>query len=416
MAETKDEILYKRSAGLDVHQAAIAVCIRIVTENGKITGHAKRFDTTPTGLIALRDWLREFDVTHVVMEGTGVYWQPVYNTLAGYFDITVCNAYAAKKMPGRKTDQSDASWLAQLLSYGALQKSFIPPEDIRELRELTRTRVHYVEDRARVVNSIHRLLERVGFKLCSVVSDLQGATARAILADVVAGVTDPAVLAEHAKGKLRSKREQLREVVQVQLSPTIRQVLGQHLERLDLHSRQIADLERMMKDALTPYAKEMELLVSIPGIEFLSAATILAEIGNDMSVFRGPKGLSSWAGVAPGNSESAGKRKRVSAPHGNRYLSRMLFQVVLSITKLKAPNDLADFFRKKLPKRGFKKAGVATSHKLLVRIHKLLSDQVAWDPPPPKPLNEKQKQRRTKRLVAELERLGLQVTLVRAAA
>ena len=184
MAEVKDEIIFKRCAGLDVHQAEIAACIRLVSEEGKVTGHARRFETTPSGLRALREWLREYGITHVAMEGTGVYWQPVYNELRGHFDLTVCNAHHVKKVPGKKkTDQSDASWLAQLLSYGALKKSFIPPDDIRELRELTRTRAHHVDDRSAVVNGIHRLLERIGLKLASVVSDLQGATALAILRD-----------------------------------------------------------------------------------------------------------------------------------------------------------------------------------------------------------------------------------------
>jgi len=416
MTETKDEILYKRCAGLDVHQDEIAACVRLVSDQGKVTGHAKRFSTKPTGLAALLAWLQEYAITHVVMEGTGVYWFPIYRAIVGHFDITVCNAHHAKRLPGRKTDQSDASWLAQMLSYGSLNKSFIPSDDIRELRELTRTRVHLVEDRARVVNNIHRLLERVGLKLCSVVSDLQGVTARAILGDIASGVVDPVALASHAKGKLRSKRAELQAVLQVQLSPTIRSLLGQQLAALDLHSDHIDSIEEMTRTACMPYAEQMTLLMSAPAIDFISAAAILAEIGADMSVFRGSEGLASWAGVAPGCNESAGKRKRTNTPHGNRYLSRILFQAALTISKMKAPSDLGDFFRKKRAKRGYKRAAVATAHKLLVRIWKLLKDKVSYAQPEKKPLTEQQVTSRMKRSVALLQSLGFHVTLERAAA
>jgi transposase len=415
MATTHDEIVFKRSAGLDVHQREITAAVRIVSEVGKVAGHSKRFATTPSGLAELRAWLVAFEITHIAMEGTGVYWEPVYAALRGHFDLTLCNAHHVKKVPGRKTDHTDASWLAQLLSYGVLKKSFVPTDDIRELRELTRARVHRVEDRARVVNGIHRLLERIGLKLCSVVSDLQGATAQAILSDLVNGVCDPVAMSAHAQGKLKSKRKQLEEVLQVRVSLTMRRLLEQQLEALALHTRHIDALDELIRDAAVPYAKQMQVLMSVRGIDFVAAAAILAEIGPDMSVFAGSSGLSSWAGVTPGNHESAGKKKRVSVRRGNRYLGRILFQVVLSISKTKTPNDLADYFRKK-QKRGFKKAGVAAAHKLLIRIWRILTDKVPYAPPPPKPLTEKQIARRAKRRVEELEQMGFQVQISRAAA
>jgi transposase len=414
-ATTQDEIIFKRCAGLDVHQAEITAAVRLVSDGGRVVGHTKRFATTPTGLSELRDWLAEFDVTHVAMEGTGVYWEPVYAALRGRFDLTVCNAHHVKNVSGRKTDQSDASWLAQLLSYGVLKKSFVPPDQIRELRELTRTRVHRVEDRTRAVNHIHRLLERIGLKLCSVVSDLQGATAQAILSDLADGICDPVAMAAHAQGKLKSKRKQLEEVLQVRVSVTMRKLLRQLLDVLTLHTNQIEAIDQIVREAVSPYAEQMRILLSVRGIDFVAASAILAEIGPDMSVFDGSSGLSSWAGVAPGNHESAGKRKRVSVRRGNRYLTRMLFQIVLTISKTKTSNDLADYFRKKRS-RGFKKAAVATSHKLLVRLWRILTDKVKYAPPPPKPLTQKQKTRRTNRFVEELQRLGFQVQLTPQAA
>ena len=415
MAHTNDEVVYKRCSGLDVHQAEITAAIRIVSDVGQVTGHSRRFETTPAGLTALRAWLKEFEVTHVAMEGTGVYWEPVYAALRDHFDMTLCNALHVKKIRGQKTDQTDASWLAQLLSYGILKKSFVPKDDIRELRELTRSRVHHVENRARVVNTIHRLLERIGLKLCSVVTDLQGTTAQAILHDLANGICDPEKMADHARGKLRSKRKQLIEVLSVRVSSVMRKLLGQQLEALELHTKHIEALDTMIYEAVAAYSKHMQTLLSVPGIDFVAAAAIFAEVGPDMSVFEGSGALSSWAGVAPGNHESAGKKKQVGTSRGNRYLRRILFQVVLSIARLKEPNDIADYFRKKQA-RGFKKAAVAASHKLLVRIWRILKDQTQYAPPPRKPLTSAQRQRRLERIAEQLKQLGYEAKLTPLAA
>lgn len=413
---TDNEVLYKRCAGLDVHRCEVTACVRIVNDSFKAVAYSKRFDTTPAGLLELRDWLKSHDVSHVAMEGTGVYWMPVFDALRGDFDLTLCNAHHVKKVPGRKTDQSDAAWLAQLMSRGMLNKSFVPTADIRALREMTRARVHRVEDRTRVVNTMHRLLERAGLKLCSVVSDLQGATAQAILNDLAAGVTDAAAMASHARGKLRAKRTQLQAVLQTPLGPVEQLLLGQHLATLKLIDDQLATLDERIRAAVAPYAEEIKILMSIRGIDFVAASAILAEIGPDMSVFRGSDGLSSWGGLAPGTNESAGKRKRAATRHGNPYLSRMLFQVALVLSRSKTQHDLTDFFRKKLPKLGFKKAAFATAHKLLVRIWRMLTDREEYAPPPPKPLSETQRSRRAKRHVDLLTSLGFTVTLERAAA
>lgn len=413
---TETEVLHRRCAGLDVHQREVAACVRIVTEGGKLTAFARRFETTPSGLASLRDWLLSQTVTHVAMEGTGVYWLPIHDALFEQFDLTLCNAHHVKKVPGRKTDQSDAAWLAQLMSYGILNKSFVPSNDIRALRELTRARVHRVEDRGRVVNGIHRLLERAGLKLCSVVSDLQGATAQAILTDIANGVADPPALAAHAKGKLRSKRKELEEVLQVRIDPTIRKVLAQFLDSFNLVDAQIAALDELIRSAVAPYDAQMKILMTVRGIDFVAAAAILAEIGPDMSVFKGSKALSAWAGLAPGQNESAGKRKRAYTPPGNRYLSRILVQVAFVISRGKTQHDLTDFFRKKHPKLGFKKAAVATAHKVLVRIWRMLTDGSEYAPPPPRPLTKKQIDRRAKRHLEALKNLGIDVTMLRSAA
>ncbi len=414
--ESESDVLHPRAAGLDVHQREVTACVRIVSDVFKVVAYSKRFETTPTGLSAMREWLASHNVTHVAMEGTGVYWVPVYEALRGGFDLTLCNALHVKRVPGRKTDQSDAAWLAQLMSRGMLNKSFVPPTDIRALRELTRARVHRVEDRTRVVNAMHRLVERAGLKLCSVVTDLQGATARAILADLAAGITDATAMAAHARGSLRGKRLLLEAVLQTRLGPVEQLLLGQHLAMLKLTEDQIRALDEQVAQTVVPYSTQMAILMSVPGIDVVAASAILAEIGPDMSVFRGSDGLSSWAGLAPGTNESAGRRKRAVTRPGNPYLSRMLVQVAIVLSRSKTPHDLTEFFRKKLPKLGFKKAAVATARKLLVRIWRMLTDGATYAPPPPKPLTETQLARRAKRHVDHLASLGFVVTLERAAA
>lgn len=411
------EVLNRRCAGLDVHQAQIAACVRVTPESGQPWGQAQRFDTTPAGLSALRDWLTRLEVTHVAMEGTGVYWFPVYTALESGFDLTLCNAHHVKNVPGRKTDQSDAAWLAQLLASGLLRKSYVPPVDVRQLRELTRARVHRVEDRARVVNGMHRLLERAGVKLCSVVSDLQTKSARRIMEALAAGETDARALADLARGSLRGKRVKLAAVLAVQLSAVERMLLKQSLAQLALYDQQIDDLDKEASELLRPWRGAVDRLKTAPGIDEISATAIVAELGPDVAAFTDPHRLAAWAGVAPGQRESAGKRKKAGARQGNAYLRRILVQSAVVIARCKKnPSDLTEFFRKKMPVLGFKKAAVATAHKLLVRVWAMLHNKQDYSPPPAKPLTERQRQRRVRRAVDTLESLGLAVVIQPAAA
>jgi transposase len=405
------DVIYRRCAGLDVHQEQVAACIRITPEQGTPRAQAERFDTTPDGLAALRAWLIRHGVTHVAMEGTGVYWLPVYNALeAAALDLTLCNAHHVKNVPGRKTDQSDAAWLAQLLASGLLRKSFVPPAEVRQLRELTRARVHRVEDRSRAVNALHRLLERSGLKLCSVVSDLQGKSARDILAALVAGRNDAVALAELARGNLRKKRDQLRAVLAVSLSQLERTLLAQSLAQMDLYNKQIAALDEEITRRLEPWKLQFERLRATPGIDATAAAAILAEIGPDVAAFEDPHRLAAWSGLAPGQRESAGKRKRAGTREGNAYLRRILVQVAMAISRCRTrPGDLTAFFRKKMPALGYKKALVATGHKLLVRLWVVLRRGVDYAPPAPPPLSQRQRAHRIQRALNTLKELGIVV-------
>lgn len=406
------EVLHRKCAGLDVHQAQVTACVRVTPESGQPWAQGNRFDTTPAGIAELRAWLERNEVTHVAMEGTGVYWLPIYTALESGFDLTLCNAHHVKNVPGRKTDQSDAAWLAQLLASGLLRKSFVPPADVRQVRELTRARVHRVEDRGRTVNGLHRLLERAGVKLCSVVSDLQTKTAVKIMEALVAGETDSRVLAGMALGRLRAKRTELAAVLAAPLAAVERMILGQLLDQLALCDRQIATLDEEVRRLVQPWQAAVERLKTAPGIDEIAAMAIIGELGPDVAEFHDPHKLAAWAGLAPGQRESAGKRKKAGTRSGNAYLRRILVQCAMAICRSRRnPSDLTEFFIKKMPVLGFKKAAVATAHKLLVRVWSMLSRGEDYLPPAPRPLSERQRQRRVLRARATIESLGYEVVI-----
>lgn len=404
-------VAHARVVGLDVHQAQVTACLRQTRPGKPPNVQTQVFSTLPEGLAALRVWVAKHKVTHVAMEGTGVYWMPVFNALeAASVDLTLCNAHHIKNVPGRKTDQSDAAWIAQLLASGLLKKSFVPPRSIRELRELTRARVHHTENRSRTINTLHRLLEREGLKLCSVVSDLHGTTSLAILRALARGERDVDALAALARGTLRTKRDALRAVLAVSLSANSVALLRQHLASVTLIDEQLAELDALLAEQTKPFQVHMDALRSIGGIEAVSAAAIVAELGADPSAFADAHHAAAWAGLAPGQRESAGKRKRTGAREGNSYLKRILVQVAMCLSRTKK-HDLGEWFRGKQFKLGFKKAAVATAHKLLVRLWTLWTKGEQYCPPPPRRLTEQQTRRSVDRSVKKLEALGYRVEL-----
>ena len=302
------EVVNPRCAGLDVHKETVTACVAI-REGGRLSQEVRTFGTMTTELLVLHDWLMAHLVTHVAMESTGVYWRPVYNLLEGSFKVLLVNAAHIKNVPGRKTDVKDSEWIADLLAHGLLKASFVPPQDLRDLRDLTRYRKSLTDERVRDVNRLQKLLETANIKLSSVASDVIGVSGRAMLEALTSGNTSPEALADLARGKLRKKLPMLREALNGRFRPHHQFMLGQILSHLDYLDEAIGELSKEVEARIAPFAPEIELLKTIPRVNQKVAEAVVAEIGTDMSRFPSDRHLASWAGLCPGNNESAGKHK-----------------------------------------------------------------------------------------------------------
>jgi transposase len=348
--------------------------------------------------------------THVAMESTGVYWKPVYAILEGALEIVVANAQHIKKVPGRKTDVKDAEWIADLLCHGLLRSSFVPPPPIREVRDLSRYRRKLVESRSAERNRLLKLLETANIKLASVATDVFEASGRLMLGALVEGEATPQQMADLAKGPLRKKIPHLELALEGKMEEHHRFLLKVQLHRLQAAEEDLAILERRLQEKLEPYATQLTLLDEIPGVDWTLAAVIIAELGVDMSVFQSVSQLASWAGVCPGNNESAGKRKSSRIPKGNVHLKTALVEAAHSAARAKGTYLRDKFFRLKA-RRGYKRAAVAIAHKILVAIYHMLSRQVSYNDLGDLYLDKLNKHHLTRNLVHRLERLGYTVTL-----
>jgi len=404
------QTLVERGCGLDVHQATVVACLLIVVNNGKVQKQVRTFGTTTRELLSLREWLLGEGCTHVAMESTGVYWKPVYAILEGALEIVVANAQHIKKVPGRKTDVKDAEWIADLLCHGLLRSSFVPPPPIRELRDLSRYRRKLVESRSAERNRLLKLLETANIKLASVATDVFGASGRLMLGALVGGEATPQQMADLAKGPLRKKIPHLELALEGRMEEHHRFLLKVQLHRLQSAEEDLAILEQRLQEKLKPYATQLALLDEIPGVDWTLAAVIIAELGVDMSVFQSVSQLASWAGVCPGNNESAGKRKSSRIPKGNVHLKTALVEAAHSAAKAKGTYLRDKFFRLKA-RRGYKRAAVAIAHKILVAIYHMLSQQVSYNDLGDLYLDKLNKHHLTRNLVHRLERLGYTVTL-----
>ena len=365
-------ILYQRCCGLDVHKESVMACV--LTPEGK---QIQKFGTMTKDLLMLSDWLAAFQVTHVAMESTGVFWQPIYNLLEEEFTVWVVNARHILDVPGRKTDVKDAEWTADLLSHGLLSPSFIPGRSQRELWELVRYRRRLIQNRSQIVNRIQKVLEAANIKLDCVASDVMGASGLAMLRAMAAGETNPDVLADLAKGKLRDKIPFLKEALRGQIGPHQRFMLSSHLRVLDAITLELEELDREVATRMGPDEEAIERLDSIPGVGRRSAEEILAETGTDMSRFPSAAHLASWAKVSPGNNESAGKRQSGRTGNGNPWIKSALTEAAQAAAKTKDKYFAAQY-RRLAPRRGRKRAIAAVAHSILVTIYYMLRDNVTY--------------------------------------
>jgi transposase len=436
------QVMYPRCAGLDLHKKTVVACRVLTQTDGRTQQQTETFGTSTKEVLRLRDWLAAWEITHVAMESTGEYWKPVYNLLEGAVEILLVNARHVKAVPGRKTDVRDAEWLADLLRHGLLRASFVPPRGQRELRDLTRQRSTLVRERASVVNRLQKVLEDANVKLASVATDITGVSGRAMLRAKAEGVEDIEQLAGMARGRMRSKQAALSEALEGRMRDHHRFLVRGHLGHLEFLEQQIALFDtrieahiaaagvvtsgpgeaRAESGGVAPvedhgegggpvaYAQAVELLDTIPGIDHRLAEVIVAEIGTDMSRFPSAQHLASWAGVAPGNNESAGKQRSGKTPPGNRALRKGLVQGAHAASHTKNTYLSAQYHRLAV-RRGRKKAIVAVAHSMLVMIYHILSRQEPYRDLGSGYFDERERESVTNRLVRRLQTLGFHVAL-----
>jgi transposase len=411
------KVVYRCCAGLDIHRDTVSACVR-----RRVRGQAEAvieeqvFGTFTQDLERLRAWLRKNKVKQVAMESTGVYWIPVWNVLEAsrHLSLLLVNPATVRALQGHKTDRIDARRIAEYLQYGLLQGSFIPPRPMRELRELTRMRVHIQQDRNRVINRIARLLETVNVKLASVASNIVGTSGLAMLRMLAAGESNPERLAECARGHLRSKIPALVLALEGRPDAHFRWLLSDLLRKLDWLEEERARLEARLEELATPYADVLRRLATIPGVDKTSALVLLAEFGTDMTQFPTSAHLASWAGLCPGNAESAGKRLSGRTRKGDRYVRRILVQSAWAASR-KNNCFLAALFFRTAQRRGMKKAAVAVAHRILVIAWHILAETgTEYFERGGDHFDRQNPERTARKLSRRLEAIGYKVTLARA--
>ena len=407
------EQLLDRVSGLDVHKASVAACVRVPGPRGTRAQDIRTFGTTTVELLALRDWLTAYGVTHVALESTGVFWKPVFYLLEDQFHCLLVNPTHIKQVPGRKTDVQDCAWIAQLLEHGLLRGSFVPPAPIRDLRDLTRYRTALLQERTREAHRLHKLLQDAGIKLSSVATDILGVSGRAMLDALLEGTTDPTVLADLARGKLRRKLPALRAALAGRFRPHHAFLLGQILTHLDDLDDLITTVSQRIDELLAPFAEARALLDTIPGVGPRTADILLAETGGDMRQFPTEHNLASWAGLCPGNNESAGKRKSGKTRKGNRGLRSALTEAALAA--IRTHGSALEARYRRLRHRGHRKAVVAVAHAILRAAYHVLAEHTPYADLGPEYFDRRYAERATRRAIQALERQGYRVTLERAA-
>jgi transposase len=404
------DTVYPHCAGLDVHKDTVVACVRHHDGGRKARQEVRTFPTYTRGLEELADWLAAEGVTHVAMESTGVYWKPVFNVLEGRVAILLVNAQHIKQVPGRKTDVADCAWIAQLLQHGLLRASFIPPARQRELRDLTRQRSQLGAEQTAVANRIQKVLEDANVKLGSVASDILGVSGRAMLDALVAGQEDPEALADLARRRMRGKIPQLREALRERVTNHHRFLLRLLLDHFDQLGGLTARLDARIEQLIAPDADALALRTTIPGIKQHTAEVLLAEVGPTVGPFPTAGQFASWAGMCPGNNESAGKRRTGRTTKGNRWLRQAVVQAGWAASHSKT-TYLGARYRRVARRRGAKRALLAVGHTLLVIVYQVLRTRGAYRELGADYYDRLQPERLTRHLVRRLEQLGHKVTL-----
>jgi transposase len=404
------QVLYPCCCGLDIHKKFVVACVLITAADGSVVKEIRTFSTMTPELLALLDWLMGLGCIQVAMESTGAYWRPIYNLLEGQLGLLVANAVHMKAVPGRKTDVNDAEWIADLLRHGLLRPSYIPTPAQRHLRDLTRYRTHLVEERARLTNRLQVVLEDANIKLASVVTDVRGVSARLMLAALMRGETDPTVLAELARGRLRSQRESLAQALVGRFTAHHAFMIAEQLSHLDYLEETMARITTEIEQRLQEEKQAIELLDTVPGISERAAQILIAELGTDLSRFPSAKHLASWAGMCPGQRESGGKRLSGKTRKGNQALRQVLIQIAHVASKTK-DTYLAAQYRRIAARRGKKRALVALGHTVLVIVYHILTKGEPYRDLGENYFDERTRRHLERRLVARLARLGYQVSL-----
>lgn len=410
MDDDELEVIVERSAGFDVHKDVVAVTVRVPGPNGEVVRHQAEFATFTDDLCGLRDWLVAFGVTRVGMEATGVYWKPVYYVLEEELECWVLNARHMHNVPGRKTDMADSDWICRLVRFGLVRPSFVPPKPIRELRSLTRYRRSRIEERTRETQRLDKVLQDAGVKLSSVASDIRGRSGRDMLDALVAGTRDPEVLAELAQGRLRAKIPALQAALKGRFGPNHAVVIGEILAHIDYIDESIGRLQAGIDELISPFADARDRLCTIPGVDTILAEAIIAEIGVDMSAFPTASHLASWAGMCPGQHESAGKSKKGTARHGDSWLQRNLAVAAMAAARTKG-TYLAAQYSRLASRRGKRRARKAVGHSILIGCWHILADNTSWNELGSDYFDRRQDpQRLARRKLNDLRSLGWTVT------
>jgi transposase len=404
------DVVHTHCAGLDVHKKTVVASVIVPDGKTGLQKETRTFGTMTSDLLALSDWLMGYGVTHVAMESTGEYWKPVFNILENNFEVLLVNAQHIKAVPGRKTDVKDSEWIAELLRHGLLKASFVPPLGQRELRELTRYRSTFVRERATLVNRVQKVLESANIKLASVATDVMGVSGRAMLEALIEGQASPAEMAELAQKRMREKRELLAKALEGCVKPHHRFVLTELLCQIDHLDETIDRFNQQVEEYCRPFEEAVALLDTIPGVGREVAEVIVSEIGTDMDRFPSADHLASWSGVAPGNNESAGKRRSGKTTKGNKALCSALNQAAHAAARTKN-TYLSAQYRRLAARRGKKKAIVALEHTILVIAYHLIKRHEPYCELGGDYFDKRRPEATAKRLVKRLEQLGYSVSL-----